>query len=242
MTLLLQAILKNRLGQVIGLVVSWCLFLLIIRIERSGSTYYKFLAWNLFLAAVPLAASSAMLRLAARNASRLAQLGCFAFWLIFFPNAPYVLTDLVHLTPRPPVPMWYDLALILSCGGTGLVFGYLSMIQVHGIMARRFGEKIGWSIAISSLLLSGFGIYLGRFLRLNSWDIARKPESILIGIADVVRNPGFASPQIGVTVIFGVILAFWYVAMRQLTIQVSSTPSGRQRDERAARGMERHVI
>src|SRR5882762_9574130 len=123
--------LRNRWFQLILALVAWCLALLLIRVERSGSTYYTFLAWNLFLAAVPLIASSALARMEKRDASALAQFGCFSLWLLFFPNAPYILTDLMHLAPRPPVPMWYDLALILSCGGTGLLFGYLSMVEVH---------------------------------------------------------------------------------------------------------------
>ena len=226
--------LRNKWFHLILALVAWCMILLLIRIERSGSTYYTFLAWNLFLAAVPLFASSALARMEKRHASALAQLGCFSFWLLFFPNAPYILTDLMHLASRPPVPMWFDLALILSCGGTGLLFGYLSMVEVHAFVGRKFGVVIGWLIAISSLLLTGFGIYLGRFLRLNSWDIARKPESILIEIAEVIRHPWHNSPTVGVTVIFGAILALWYVAMRLLTVQPSSSFSAERSDQRAA--------
>jgi uncharacterized membrane protein len=226
--------LRNKWFQLILALVAWCLTLLLIRVERSGSTYYTFLAWNLFLAAVPLFASSAFARMEKRDASALAQVGCFSLWLLFFPNAPYILTDLMHLAPRPPVPMWYDLALILSCGGTGLLFGYLSMVEVHAIVGRRFGVIIGWLTAISSLLLAGFGIYLGRFLRLNSWDIVRKPESILTEIVQLLRHPGHNSPTVGVTIIFGAILALWYIAMRLLTVQPAASYSTKPSDQRTA--------
>ena len=96
---------------------------------------------------------------------RIVEAGCFALWLLFLPNAPYTLTDLLHLTTAASAPAWYDLALLLSCAGTGLLLGYLSLIDVHDLVAKTFGLAMGWLLAFASLLLSGFAIYLGRFLR-----------------------------------------------------------------------------
>src|SRR5678816_4708120 len=91
----------------------------------------------------------------------------FVLWLLFLPNAPYILTDILHLTRANEAPAWYDLALLLSCAGTGLLIGYLSLIDVQSIVARRFSSVVGWMFALVSLMLSGFAIYLCRFLRWN---------------------------------------------------------------------------
>jgi uncharacterized membrane protein len=108
---------------VITALMLWSTCLIVLRVERTGSGYYLFLIWNLFLASVPLVASTG-LRLAQRcRLPLLIQVGCFGFWLLFLPNAPYILTDLLHLTRNSPAPAWYDLALLLSCAGTGLLLG-----------------------------------------------------------------------------------------------------------------------
>lgn len=70
--------------------------------------------------------------------------GLAGLWLLSLPNAPYILTDILHLTRASQAPAWYDLALLLSCAGTGLLVGYLSLIDVEGIGARKFSPVAGW--------------------------------------------------------------------------------------------------
>jgi len=200
---------------VIGVLVLWSTCLIVLRVERTGSGYYLFLIWNLFLAGIPLVASTG-LRLARHcRLPLLVQVGCFGFWLLFLPNAPYILTDLLHLTANSPAPAWYDLALLLSCAGTGLLLGYLSLIDVHEIVAENFGRAIGWVLALSSLLLTGFAIYLGRFLRWNSWDVLTRP-TIVFDIADGLLHPASHSRSFAVTLIYGIILGFGYISLRVL--------------------------
>ena len=149
--------------------LAWCAVLLAFRARRSGSPLFMFLVWNLFLAAIP--AVAAQLFVWADAGRRHAQQFLWFFlWLLFLPNAPYIITDFIHLTPRPPIPLWYDVAVLLSCAATGLLMGYTSLADVQHVITRRFGQIAGWSTAAVSLLLSGFGIYVGRFLRWNSWD------------------------------------------------------------------------
>src|SRR5258708_9092653 len=143
MSKIVLSALRNRRIQIIPPLVALCVFLLMIRVARSGSIYYIFLAWNIFLAAIPLFASSMLGAMVKRNSPVLFQLGCFCLWLLFLPNAPYIITDLIHLKPRPPVPLWYDLALIISCAGTGLLMGYLSLADVHPILCRTFVAIVG---------------------------------------------------------------------------------------------------
>jgi uncharacterized membrane protein len=193
----------------------WCASMIAVRIERTGSGYYLFLLWNLFLAGVPLLASTTLRHAYRRQLASPLQIGLFGFWLLFLPNAPYILTDLLHLTAASPAPAWYDLALILSCAGTGLLLGYLSLIDVHSIVDKKFGTIAGWIVALSSLVLSGFAIYLGRFLKWNSWDVIVRP-TIFIEISDRLLHPTSHTKTFSVTVVFGILLALGYISLRIL--------------------------
>jgi uncharacterized membrane protein len=150
--------------------------------------------------------------------------GVFGLWLLFLPNAPYILTDILHLTRTSDAPAWYDLALLLSCSGTGLLLGYLSLIDVQRIVARRFSSIFGWLFAIVSLGLSGFAIYLGRFLRWNSWDVLVTPTR-LFEIATALMHPVANVRPLSVTLVFGVILALGYISLRVLLLSESNRSS-----------------
>jgi uncharacterized membrane protein len=207
----------------------WCAALLALRMERTGTMRFGFLVWNLFLAFVPLVASSLLAIADRRRSSILVQGGWFALWLVFLPNAPYLLTDLIHLRHRPPVPLWYDLALILSYALTGLLLGYTSLAIVQRIVARRFGNATGWLVAIASMGLSGFGIYLGRFLRWNSWEVLTRPAPLFAFIADCLLNPRSHAGTVAVTVIFGGALILGYVALDVFLADLRETRAARER-------------
>ena len=131
-----------------------------------------------------------------------------------YKRQPYIITDFVHLTTRPGIPFWYDTALLVSCAGTGLLLGYTSIADVQFVIARRFSPLAGWMLVVAAVLLSGFGIYLGRFLRWNSWDTITSPRQLSVAITERVMNP-LSNPQtFGVTVVYGVGLFLGYVALR----------------------------
>ena len=203
----------NRL-LLFGMLLSWCAALLLFRFVRSGSFALRFLAWNLFLAAIPAVAAWFFARAMAKGSSRIEQVGWFVIWLVFLPNAPYIITDFVHLSEHPGIPFWYDIALLISCAGTGLLLGYTSIADVQEAITRRFSSFAGWLLVIVAVLLSGFGIYLGRFLRWNSWDTLTSPIQLFREIADRLMNPLSHPQTFGVTVIYGVGLFLGYVALR----------------------------
>src|ERR1044071_903907 len=123
---------------VLFILLVWCTTMVVMRIKLTGSFYYRFLLGNLFLAFLPLMFSSG-LRVADRlKLNWIVSLVLFSLWLLCLPNAPYILTDILHLPRANEAPMWYDLALLLSCSGTGLLMGYLSLIDVQTIVAKRF--------------------------------------------------------------------------------------------------------
>ena len=200
---------------VVSTLLFWCACMIAVRIDRTGSGYYRFLLGNLFLACVPLFLSTT-LRVANRLQLHWTILAVLTgLWLLFLPNAPYILTDILHLTRASHAPIWYDLALLLSCSGTGLLMGYLSLVDVEGIVARRFTPVVGWIFALVSLVLSGFAIYLGRFLRWNSWDVLVSP-TLVLKIAGGLLNPVEHMRPLSVTLVFGVIFVLGYISLRVL--------------------------
>ncbi len=156
------------------------------RVIITRDLRYGFLVWNLILAWMPLIFS-----LLARDDYRTRRNGeragvkfyslCGA-WLLFFPNAPYIFTDLIHLTHRSIHHFWVDMAVILSCAFTGLILGFVSLYLMQSLVTRRYGKLAGWGFVVGVAALSSFGVYLGRFLRFNSWDVISKPAELYQGI------------------------------------------------------------
>jgi uncharacterized membrane protein len=149
---------------------------LVTRFGFTGSMRYRFLVWNLFLAWVRYGCAVALMLLNEEGARRkrrgyarsFAQGALAAGWLVTIPNAPYILTDLVHLLRGPVFRWWFDVGLICSFALTGCFLGIASLRMVHNLIRTHRGEPIGWlSIGICTTL-GGFGVYLGRFLRFNS--------------------------------------------------------------------------
>lgn len=205
--------LKQQRIIIVALLLSWCVALIGYRNYLDPDMLATALLWNLFLAAVPLVWSAAFQTACERNRPILAIIS-FVLWLLFLPNAPYILTDLIHLAPQPYVPLWFLLAMLLSCAGAGTLLGYLSLLTVHRVIEARFGAKIGWVVALGSLMLCGFGIYLGRFLRWNSWNALTDPFELARAIAGQFVDPGPHPHPVGVTVVFGVGLIIGYWAVR----------------------------
>ncbi|HEY5993576.1 MAG TPA: DUF1361 domain-containing protein [Gallionellaceae bacterium] len=211
---------------VFGALFVWCGALVYGRIVITQSYAFAFLGWNLLLAAIPAVAAWLFARAAEQHAHALLQVFWFAIWLVFLPNAPYVITDLVHLAPHSYIPLWYDLAMLASCAGTGLLLGYTSLADVQAVIARRFSARLGWGVAAAALLLSGFGIYLGRFLRWNSWDAFTNPKLLFSDIAELLTDPVSAPQAISVTLVYGFGLLLGYIALRLLQPGLRAAPPG----------------
>ena len=199
----------------------FCLSLTAFRCYWSGNITYLFLVWNLFLAFTPWCLSNILVH---RFQSRSSSFSLFpwvilGFWLLFFPNAPYILTDLFHLTKRIRVPFWFDLSLLLSYALTGLMFGLISLLHVDAWLRGRQPSWMVSFLIVGVLFLSGFGIYLGRYQRWNSWDLASNPMALLYDIADRFLNP-FSHPQTwAVTLLMGILLNFMYWCIRSLQME-----------------------
>lgn len=176
-----------------------------------NETGYSFLVWNLFLAWIPLGfAYTAWLMAWNRRLLFFAVTVTAFLWMIFFPNAPYILTDFQHLgQPSNVVPIWFDVILVVWFAWTGLLLGVISLYLMHDVVQRTFGRVTGWLFVFAVSLLSGLGIYIGRFLRWNSWDIIQQPNDIFYGLVQGVSDPSLRS--IGVTALFGAFFLFVYL-------------------------------
>lgn len=201
---------------VVAALLGWSVSLVLFRLYLGHDGLGYGLLWNLFLAALPLLWSSTFQSAVARKHRIWASVS-FVLWILFLPNAPYLLTDLIHLAPRPNVPEWYILAMLLSCAATGTLIGYVSLMDVQAAIERRFGFYVGWLLALSSLMLCGFGIYLGRFLRWNSWDALTRPLEFARTVIGQFVDAGPHPHPVPVTLIFGGGLVIGYVALRVLT-------------------------
>ena len=199
----------------ISLACGFCLGLLAVRIGWSERTSFFFLSWNLALAAAPLLFAVLALGLS-RVGARVPALLLLVPWLLFLPNAPYILTDLMHLKARAPIPLWYDLVMLLSFALTGLLFGYLSMMCAERVLLTMVRRWVVLAIHGLVLFLCGFGIYLGRFLRWNSWEIATRPKSFLRVVGDRMLDPTEHPKTWAVTFLLGTLLIIMFALVRGL--------------------------
>jgi len=184
------------------------------RYYLTGSTLFLFLNWNLFLAFIPWMISTVIL-ISPQLAKQKVISWCLLFtWVIFFPNSPYILTDLFHLRHSTAAPIWFDFVLILSFAWTGLMYGFVSLMDIENILFRKF-SKLGRTALTTLLLFSGgFGIYLGRFLRWNSWDIIQDPAGLAYDIGDRFVNPMDHPRTWCVTILVGLLLNIMYRSMK----------------------------
>ncbi len=155
-------------------------------VGRFGQGY---LVWNLVLAWVPFLLALAFYDRAKGGRVGAAGAAVGAAWLLFLPNAPYIVTDLIHLPERAAPPVWFDVTLYLAFAWTGLLLGLAALYLVHTAIARLAGAVAGWIVAVGALALSGVGIYLGRVLRWNSWDVVTNPSGVLRALAAPLLDP-----------------------------------------------------
>lgn len=180
-----------------------------------------FLIWNLFLAWIPLGIAW-FVRL--RRLSNVALIALGNLWLLFFPNAPYLLTDLAHLRWLGMESSWLMVSIFILFALTGLFVGLTSLMWMHLEIRERWGQVTGWIFVLVSLAASGFGVYIGRFLRFNSWDIFTDPLYVVFVIKEQLFSPQTFMHAWGFSLMFTLLTAFCYVMTQQMG-QMSLNPA-----------------
>jgi uncharacterized membrane protein len=198
--------------------LGFTILLLATRIIISQELTYVFLAWNLFLAWIPFALSQQLGDI--KNKWKL--LVVIVCWLLFLPNAPYIITDFLHLKHRQPIPYWYDILLLFSAALNGLLLGLASLLKMEKFLADRYGKKVSAFLILCSFFLCAFGIYMGRYLRWNSWDIITSPDEIAWDVLDRFINPFAHLKTWSVTVLFGTFFCVMYYSVKNFITHKSN--------------------
>jgi uncharacterized membrane protein len=194
----------------------FCFLLSIFRIVYTESKVFLFLNWNLFLAFLPWLFSSSLALKPNLKKNKIMISLLLLIWLLFFPNAPYILTDLFHLKSRTSMPIWFDLVLILAFAWTGLMFGYLSLFDIQEYLQNYFPKPLVYFFSFIFIFLGSFGIYLGRFLRWNSWDIIRDPFGLFLDVSNRFLYPADHPKTWGVTFLMTILLSMIYASLQLL--------------------------
>ncbi len=185
-----------------------------LRIYLSGHNNYLYFIWNLFLAWIPyllslyLPVSFHVLRY------KLLTYFLLLIWFFFWPNSPYILTDLLHLKEKQNIPLWFDLGLILSFSWTGLMLGFISLLEIQNLIRKRTNRLTGWIFAIITLVTGSLGIYIGRYVRFNSWDIVSNPVRLYSTLVTHFQDHMQRMEMMVMTLQYGIFLFLGYLTIK----------------------------
>ncbi|MBI5221499.1 MAG: DUF1361 domain-containing protein [Candidatus Magasanikbacteria bacterium] len=191
------------------------LLLLIGRIIFITDWAFNFIAWNLILAWVPLLLAY-WLKFNLTKKSVYYQAAIFLLWLLFLPNAPYLITDFIHLTTWYRVPLWYDIVLFTSFAWNGLILGFVSLFLTEEFLKKIMTVKKAEILINFSLVLACFGIYFGRYMRHNSWDILSQPILVAGDLANSLLDKTNLLNMAGMTFAWFLFLLGGYKLFRLL--------------------------
>ncbi|MDF2815969.1 MAG: uncharacterized protein K0Q81_2169 [Paenibacillus sp.] len=176
---------KNKLHFALLLASVLCTILIVIRYAVMDVWTYRWLVIpNLLLAWIPYLLSEWIHILYDRRRRMSIWLLIVGLaWLFFYPNTSYIWTDLVHLSffsqSKGTTILNYDLLINVLAAATGWLLGVFSLYRLHRLIYKESGAWQAHTFAMLVLLLSSIGVYLGRFLRWNTWDLLVRPFSII---------------------------------------------------------------
>jgi uncharacterized membrane protein len=213
---------NERLVVLVGLggASALCLALELAREHRYGADF-RFLVWNLILAWVPLILALVVYDGYRRGATLVGLAPALALWLLFLPNAPYIVTDFVHLSASSRAPLWFDGLELSAFAWTGMLLGFVSLYLVHAVLRHRLGVPAGWCVVLCILALASVGVYLGRVKRWNSWDVVTEPGAKLAELQAHLGDPTALARGFGVTVVVtGLLAAAYFVFYALIGVRV----------------------
>jgi uncharacterized membrane protein len=213
---MMHTIKLSSLQKLLSIFIAFITGMIFFRMVYSGSIRYLFLLWNLFLAWIPFQIS---LYLTGKKVARKRLSGLLlAGWLLFFPNTLYIITDLIHLDAKTNVPVWYDAVLLFTAAGTGLLMAFASLYKVETFLLQKLSASATNKIILTCLFLGSFGVYLGRFLRWNSWDIIADPINLVKEIAVRFIFPVEYFHTWAITLLFTGFFSLLYFAVKSCSV------------------------
>ena len=198
-----------------------------VRVSYSGNSYYEALVWNLLLAWIPFALAVYVYDGRRRGVRGPLLWAAGVLWLVFFPNAPYIVTDFKWLRESIGAPIWYDVVLVASAAWCGLMLGFISLYLMQAVVRRSIGTVKAWLFVLGVLAVSSFGIYLGRFQRWNSWDVFTQPGHFAHNVWPHVAQPYDHPKTVAVTALFTAFLAMTYLVFYSFAEVEAGEPTKR---------------
>lgn len=189
---------------------AFCFLLLITRMVYTQSFIYLFMGINLMLAWIPYGISLFIVKLNTRR-NKFATLILLFLWFIFFPNAPYMVTDLFHLKEFGMVPMWYDLIMLLAFAYTGMMLAFYSLRRIHLKLLRHQHPVTRIALTFIIFFITGTGIYLGRYERWNSWEIVTQPKTLTLEFMQLLGDPNSLFQMFALSLVFGMFFTLLYM-------------------------------
>jgi uncharacterized membrane protein len=208
---------KSEIDRLLVYSILFSISLVIVRIWHSGEFVFVFMPWNLFLAYIPYQLLRTYKPVLTTFRSCVVFAAVFVTWLLFIPNAFYIVTDLFHLYQRGKVPLWFDLVLLMSFAWNGMMLGFLSIRQMEKNLAIFFPALSPVAFVGSMMLLNSFGIYLGRYLRFNSWDVITNPLSLGLEILHLLRHPVQSQAAWAMILSFSVLMMIIYSMLKKIS-------------------------
>lgn len=191
--------------------------LLVGRAAVTGLVTYAFLLWNLFLAFIPYAITQWLSGQSSVWKSKPKLVLIIFTWFLFIPNSFYILTDLFHLDAFDSAPKWFDLLLLFSFAWNGLLLGILSVRSLEKMSEAAWGKHFSSVMLVAVMWLNAFGIYIGRYLRFNSWDIIAQPFSLFSEMFEVLFHPARNKMEWGMITVYAVFLLLLYTTLKKLS-------------------------
>ena len=151
------------------------------------------------------------------------QVFVFFAWFLFFPNALYIVTDLIHLNTATIVPKWYDAVLLFSSSILGLIMALVSLLRLERFLIYKFNNSTVNVMMMAILFFGSFGVYLGRFLRWNSWDIISNPSSLVFSVAQRLLFPVAHLKTWGITLLLTTLFYLLYLTIKKLPGYLNQT-------------------
>jgi uncharacterized membrane protein len=209
--------LRTEIHRLLFTSVSFGCLMLAVRMLYTGSWMFGFLAWNLFLAFIPYFISYTLTIHVDWVEKKWKRYVILTAWLAFIPNSFYILTDLFHLHDSHAVPRWFDLLMIVTFAWNALLMGIMSVRHIEKITQGLWRYRYDWLFIIPVMWLNALGIYIGRYLRFNSWDIISNPFGLISDIAGILIHPLRSANAWGMIVCFTFFLSIIYTTLKKMS-------------------------
>ena len=210
-------LLRTELEQLLFMSICFSIMMVTARVMYTGSIHFVFLVWNLFLAIIPYAITHFLTVKPSWIESKLKFIVAFIVWILFIPNSFYILTDLYHLNDQHNVPAWFDLLLIISFAWNGLMLGIFSVRQMEKIVEAMLLYRNEILFLYPVMWLNALGVYIGRYMRFNSWDVIANPLSLTGDIIEILFHPIRYFNAWGMIMLFSVFMTIIYLTLKKIS-------------------------